>query len=122
MSHKRLPFVIILILSLACNFVTSTLPRRLAASTAVVPVTGGSSTLQPAYVPPDCVGTPIATLPPPAEQAVPTPSIQANQQVDHNEQLQIFDETTKVISDAYVYPDFNGNNWNAIVAAHRAKV
>jgi C-terminal processing protease CtpA/Prc len=33
-----------------------------------------------------------------------------------------FDETTKVISDVYVYPDFNGKNWNAIVAKHRAAV
>src|SRR5512135_911094 len=103
MSYRRLPLVLLLILSLACNFITSALPRSVAPVTAAVPVTGSSGTLQPAYVPPDCAGTPVATLPAPTEQAVPTPAIQANAPIDHATQLKVFNETVKTISDVYVY-------------------
>ena len=136
MNYKRIPLVIVLVLSLACNFVTSAISTRLAppaatgtststiTSTSVLPVTGASdtATLQPAWVPPDCVGTPIATLPAATEEAVPTPAIQANQPIDQKTQLQVFNQTVKTVSDAYVYPDFNGKDWTAITAQVRAKI
>jgi C-terminal peptidase prc len=74
------------------------------------------------YIPADCAGTPIATVPAATEQALPTPSVQANRPIDQKTQLHIFDEVTKVISDVYVYPNFNANDWQEIAAAHRAKV
>lgn len=126
MLHKRSLLVIVLSLSLACNFVTSALQGGLTATpsyvTVSVPVTGETGTLQPIYVPPDCAGTPIATQPAAIEQALPTPFNQANPPIDQQTQLSVFDQAVKIITSDYVYPDFNGNDWNAIVTAHRARI
>ncbi len=128
MTLKRLPLVMILFLALACNYITRAIPTEfiLATSTSTateaVPITGAMSTLQPAWIPPDCTGTPVATLIPATEQAIPTPAIQANKPVDQQTQLQIFDQVVQTVNSVYVYPDFNGSDWNAIVTAHRALI
>ncbi len=128
MNYKRLPLVLVLILTLACNFVTRAIPTVLIpagatnTATGVVPLTGSTPGLQAAWVPPDCAGTPPATQIPATEEAVPTPAVQANKAIDHQTQMHIFEEIVKTINDVYVYPDFNGKNWNAIVTAYRATV
>lgn len=133
MTYKRLPLAIILIFALACNFVTRSIPAvgvpsgatnsgASVAATNAVPITGAISTLQPAWIPPDCAGTPVATVVPATEEALPTPVLQANQPIDQKTQLQIFDQTVQTVNTVYVYPDFNANDWNEIVAAHRALI
>ncbi len=126
MSYKRWFLVVVLTLSLACNFVTSALQGGVTATppyaTVSIPVTGGTDPLQPVYVPPDCAGTPIATQPATTEQALPTPFNQANPPIDQKTQLSVFDQAVKIITNDYVYPDFNANDWNAIVSAHRARI
>lgn len=37
-------------------------------------------------------------------------------------QLQIVDEIEHIVEQVYVYPDYNGKDWNGIVAENRAKV
>ncbi len=128
--HSRFPLAVLLALALACNFVTNSLPRARLAPTPA-PIASGTATVapgtatalpRPAYIPPGCESAAIATVPPATELAQPTPAIQANPQIDQSTQLHIFDEATKIISDVYVYPNFNGNNWQAIMAEHRAKI
>jgi C-terminal peptidase prc len=114
MNLRRVPLIVLLVLSLACNFIAKTFNA--------VPSTPTPAPLKAAYIPPGCETAPVATLPAATELALPTPSIGANPEIDHRLQLRVFDETVKVISQVYVYPDFNGKDWNAIAATHRAKV
>jgi C-terminal peptidase prc len=93
-----------------------------ATGTAKLPITGAISTLQPAWIPPDCAGKPVATVIPATEEAIPTPVLQANKPIDKQTQLQIFDQTVQIVNSSYVYPDFNGRNWNAVVPANRAAI
>src|SRR5512142_2442235 len=121
MTYKRLPLAIVLIFALACNYVTRSIPTVLVppstiggatrSATSPLPVTGAISTLQPAWIPPDCAGTPIATVIPATEEALPTPVSQANKPIDQQTQLQIFDQTVQTVNNVYVYPDFNANDW-----------
>lgn len=118
MSYRRLPLIVVLISSLACNFVT----RAFRPVPATPTPTSSPTPLKPAYIPPGCEAAAIATIPPATELALPTPAIRANPAIDPKLQLQVFDETVKVVSDVYVYPDFNGKDWKSIAASHRAKV
>ncbi len=131
MKYRRLPLVLLLVFALACNYITRSIPTSFVPSnpsgaintlTPSVPITGAISTLQPAWIPPDCSGTPVATVIPATEEAIPTPAIQANTPVDHQTQMQIFESVVKTVNDNYVYPDFNGKDWNAIVIAFRATI
>ncbi len=130
-SSLRIPLVALLVLALGCNFVTSTLrptaiPRlsgsitTLTATPAATDTTTGLAA--PAYIPPGCENAAIATIPPATELAQPTPAIAANPPINQQEQLHIFDEMVKTISDVYVYPNYNGKDWSSIAAADRAKV
>src|SRR5512143_1029108 len=116
--RSRAPLAVLLALALACNFITSRL--RPAPPASAIPVTGTNLTAtpaaqpRPAYIPPGCENAAVATIPAATELAVPTPAIQANPPIDPATQLKVFDETARVISDVYVYPDFNGKDWNSI--------
>jgi carboxyl-terminal processing protease len=115
MLHFKRPLLLTaLVLSLACNFIARVLNP--------VPPTAIPAALTPAYIPPGCDAAAIATLPAATELALPTPSSQSNPEIDQTLQLRVFDDATKVISQVYVYTDFNGRDWNAIMAAHRAKI
>ena len=124
--RSRTPLAVLLALAVACNFITSRL--QLAPPPTAIPVTGITLTAtpaaqpRPAYIPPGCENAAIATIPAATELALPTPAIQANPPIDQTTQLKVFDETARVISEVYVYPDFNGKDWKSIVVGQRAKV
>ena len=118
-NFKRLLLILVLAFSLACNFIARALNP---ATPTPEPPTATSTSLAPAYIPPGCDPAVIATIPAATQLALPTPAVQANPEIDHKLQLQVFDETAKIISDVYVYPDFNGKDWKAITQSHRAKV
>jgi C-terminal peptidase prc len=80
-----------------------TLTLTITASATVVP----TSTLTPTYSP-----TPTATITP-TPTIVITPSFQ---------QLEIFDELWQIVRDEYLYPDFNGLDWNAIRDDYRSQI
>ena len=64
---------------------------------------------------------PIATaLPNPQAEIVPLS--EANPEIAKDAQLQVFRELTERVSQIYVYPDFNGKDWNEIQARYRAQV
>lgn len=74
------------------------------------------------YVPTACQGEPIATLPAATTLAMPTPGLLANPALSADEQLGVLDEVTSTVAQNYLYPDFNGMDWQAATAAYRAQV
>jgi len=115
MKLRHFPLVILLVFALACNFVTR-------AFSPFAPPTQTPTPLTPAYIPPDCASASLATVPAATALAVPTPAIQANPQIDHALQSSVFEKVVKIITDVYVYPDFNGKDWPGIVASYRTKI
>jgi C-terminal peptidase prc len=74
------------------------------------------------YIPPQCEGQPVATLPPEVTLAQPTPALDANPPLTKEEQLDVLDELVSKVNEVYLYPDFNGVDWDAVVADYRARV
>ena len=126
MKIKRIAFGLSILSLLACNFVTQMVfpptatPTSTVTATATATFTPTATPLVPAYVPPECAAVPLATIPPDlAVQA--TPDIEISD-VSKDEQLRILNELSQVVEDIYVYPDYNGKDWNEIQARYRAKI
>jgi C-terminal peptidase prc len=101
---------------LACNFVTSNLaPPTPTPTTAPTP-------LAPAYIPPNCQNVALATISPATALVQPTPELRANPEISKDLQQRVFEQTVDVVEQKYVYPDFNGNDWPAIVSKYQAEI
>ena len=128
MKLKRIVFGFLILSLLACNYVTqmvfpptaTPLPTLTLTPTASPTLT--PTPLVPAYIPPECVSTPLATIPPDLALAHPTLESEANPDVSQSEQLQILEELAKIVQDVYVYPDYNGKDWNEIQSRYRSKI
>jgi carboxyl-terminal processing protease len=127
MRLKRFVFGFLILSMLACNYVTQMVypptatpsPSATATQTATATLTL-TPALQPAYIPPACATVPLATMPPDlAVQA--TPEFQVNE-ISKDEQLSVFEELTNVVEQIYVYPDYNGKDWNELKARYQAKI
>jgi carboxyl-terminal processing protease len=125
---KFLPVFLILFL-LSCNFVTQAIypptatpiPTATTTQTASPTPTETPTPLVPAYIPPECASQPLATVPP--EQLIqPTEEIQPNVEISQSEQLEILKEADDIVQNVYVYPDFNGKNWNEIEARYQSEI
>lgn len=79
------------------------------------------TSLTPQYVPPACEGK-LTTVPRAEMESQTVPSVKANLPISRTDQLAVFDGLSKVIVDNYVYTDFNGQNWPAVVAEYRSKI
>ncbi|HEX2994247.1 MAG TPA: S41 family peptidase [Anaerolineales bacterium] len=128
MKIKRIVFGLLVFSLLACNFVTQMVvpptitptPTSTSTVTATIPPTVTPTGFAPAFIPPECKASPLATVP--ADILVQaTPELEFTE-ISKAEQLKVLDDIGNVVRDVYVYPDFNGNNWNAIIAMHRARV
>ena len=126
MKIKRFTYLILITSMLACNVVTSMLvpPTATPAPTATLTITPTATPepLTPAYIPPNCQNIPLATVSPATVLAQPTSEVQANPQISQELQLDIFKKTVEVIEQVYLYPDFNGKDWPAIVLKYQAEV
>ena len=120
MKIKRFSYIFLIAAMLACNFVTSrfTPPTATPAPT----LTATLEPLAPAYIPSICQNIALATVPPATALVQPTPELQANPEISQDLQQKVFTETVDVIEEVYVYPDFNGNDWPAIVSKYQAKM
>jgi hypothetical protein len=49
-----------------------------------------------------------------------TPEVETKE-VPKAEQLSIFRELTNVVEEIYVYPDYNGKDWNEMESRYRAR-
>ena len=129
MNIKRIFIMLVFLFTISCTFTSQVpvgtptpIPPTLT-PTAILPTsTAVPPTATPPYIPSECVGQPVATLPAATTVAEPTPSIGTNPPLSTSEQLALFDEITAPIPEVYIYPDFNGLDWSATVARSRAKV
>src|SRR5688572_18259367 len=126
MKSKRIASVFLASTLLACNYVTQMVFPPTATPTATATVTAsptGTATLTPlvpAYIPSECATVPLATIPPElAMQA--TPDVQITE-ISQDEQRTILSEITNLVQSIYVYPDYNGKDWNDIKARYLTKV
>ena len=127
MRIKRVIFGLLILPMLACNFVTQMVypPTATPLPTATIFPTVTASPiptpqLQPVYIPPECTTIPLATIQPDlVVQATPDIPIA---EVSQTEQLSIFRELGNVVEAVYVYPDYNGKDWNEIETRYRARI
>jgi carboxyl-terminal processing protease len=113
MKTKRISILLVFLFTLACGF-PSLLPVDTSTSIPPTPT-------QP-YIPPECVGQPLATLPAATVLAEPTIGLGTNLPLTKSDQIKVFEELIVLIPDVYVYPDLNGLDWTATVATYRAKL
>lgn len=129
MKMKKIVFGFLILTLLSCNYVTqmivpptaTPLPTATATATATASPTPTPVPLLPAFVPPECEASPLATVPPEVI-AQATTEVQANPELSKNEQLRVLRDLANIVEEAYVYPDFNGKDWNEIRSRYRTKI
>lgn len=131
MQTKRLTLGFIALTLLACNYVTQLIapptstPPQPTPSLTLSPAPDSTLTptpLVPAHIPPQCANQPIATVQPEVALAQPTLEAKPNPVISTQQQLKIFDQMVNDVEENYVYPDYNGVDWEALKARYRAKV
>jgi carboxyl-terminal processing protease len=124
MKIKRFGIIaLFLIVTLSCSVFTKAGERFSPTDTSIPTLTSSPVTLTPVvYIPPQCEGQPVATLAPDVTSALPTPTLEPNPPITKQEQLKVFDELVSRVNQVYLYPDFNGVDWEAIVADYRSRV
>ena len=122
MNTKYIALGVLVLSQLACNYVTQLVnpPTEIPPVTATVPATFTAAPLVPAYIPPGCTSIAPATVPP--QVVAPTQTLEPVTEISQGTQLQILDELTEIIDDVYVYPDFNGKDWEEIKARYRSTI
>jgi C-terminal processing protease CtpA/Prc len=128
MKIKRIAFGILMFFLLACNFVAQMVfpptatpsPTASQTASATPSPTTTPVPLVPAFIPPECSTVPLATLSP--EQVTLATPVFPTKEISQEEQLHILDRLTSIVEDVYVYPDYNGRNWNEIQARYRSKI
>jgi carboxyl-terminal processing protease len=127
MKLKKYLFGFLILSLLSCNYVTQMIvpptatPLPTATATITASPTPTATPLVPAYIPPQCASTPIATLAPEAALE-PTLEFQGNVEISREDQLEILREMGDVVEQVYVYPDFNGRDWMEIEARYRSMI
>ena len=129
MKIKRIAFIFlilsILLASLACNYVTRIVLPPTATplptvTPTIIPFTPTVTPLAPAYVPPECASVPIATtVPDVSAQATPEFAVTP---IPQGEQLTILRKVGDIVENVYVYPDYNGKDWNEIESRYRREI
>ena len=124
MKIRRFSYVFLIAAMLACNFITSrvTPPTATPAPTFTATLEATLEPLAPSYIPSICQNIALATVPPATALVQPTTELQANPEISQDLQQKVFAETVDVIEEVYVYRDFNGNDWPAIVSKYRARI
>ncbi len=129
MKLRKIAFVFLLISMLACSTVTNMIvpPTSTPTATATLTLTASptptatTTPMVPAYIPPECADKPLATVSPETE-AVPTEEAPADKEISKEEQLNILAQVDEIVRKVYVYPDYNGRDWGAIVSHYKSMV
>lgn len=126
MKIKRIVFGLLIISLISCNYVTQVFvpptatPVPTFTLTATASPTPTATPLVPVFIPPECEAQPYPTLAPDIEIR-PTAQYETKE-ISKRVQLRIVDQIESIVEDVYVYPDYNGKDWNEIVARYRAMV
>ncbi len=121
MKIKRLTLIGLFLLGLSCNAITKSFglfPLPFAQALAQ----SGTPFPAPAYIPSICKNSAIATVPAATTIVEPTLRFATNPPLTKAQQLKVFDELVNTINGVYLYPDFNGVDWNRIVTTYLIKV
>ena len=129
MKRRKLLFGFLILTLLSCNYVTqmivpptaTPIPTATVTPTITASPTASPVPLVPAFIPPQCASTPFATVAPDAF-VEPTLESEVNSEISSDEQLRILAELGDVVEDVYVYPDFNGKDWNEIESRYRTMI
>ncbi|HSG45717.1 MAG TPA: S41 family peptidase [Anaerolineales bacterium] len=125
MKTKQIVFGLLVLSLLSCNYVSQmlvpptatpipTFTPTITASPTLIPT---ATPLAPVYIPPECEAQPHPTLSPDFEIQ---PQVEfENENISKRTQLRILDDIEELVEDVYVYPDYNGKDWNGIVASYR---
>src|SRR5215213_11408433 len=111
MKLKKVVFGFLILTLLSCNYVTQMIvpptatPFPAATATATITPSPTATPLIPAYIPPECASSPLATIAPDTI-AQATPEVEANEEIPKSKQLRVLRELGNVVEDVYVYPDF----------------
>jgi len=130
MKLKKIVFGVLVLTLLSCNYVTqmilpptaTPLPTVTLTATATMSPTPSPVPLVPAYIPPNCANVPLATVAPDLIAQATEPAGEQNPEISTSEQLDVFTEVSKTVETVYVYPDFNGRDWEEIKSRYRAKI
>jgi carboxyl-terminal processing protease len=121
---KKIVFGFLILTLLSCNTVTQMIvPPTATPLPTITPTITASPTptpvpMVPAFIPPECVASPIATVAPGTfAEATREPA-----EISTSEQLQIVKEVADIVDDVYVYPDYNGKDWFEIETRYSEKV
>ena len=126
MKIKKITLGYLVLSLLACNFVTQMVVPATATpmptATILSSLTPTPVPLLPAYIPPECEAVPLATISPDAVFAQPTATFEPNPDISQGTQLRILQELGDIVEEVYVYPDFNGRDWNEIESRYRGRI
>jgi len=128
MKMKRITYGFLILSLLACNFINQMIapptatPQPTLTATATASLTPTPEPLLPAFIPPECTTVPLATISPDVAVAQPAPEIDSNPEISKDAQLKILNKFTEIVEEVYVYPDYNGKDWNEIKARYKNKV
>jgi C-terminal peptidase prc len=113
----------VLIALLACSTYIPILQQKPAYLLAQKSFTGKASTTPlPTSTPsPTATYTPTPLPPSITPTQIPT-STEKPTDIPLNTQLSIFDDLWTIVNDTYIYPDFNGLDWNTIYQEYRQKI
>ncbi len=124
---KKIIFGFLILTLLSCNTVTRMIvpstvtPLPAATATTTLIPTGTNVSLVPAFIPPACTAMPLATVSPDVA-AEATPELEANPQISQSEQLSILKKVEDIVEKTYVYPDYNGKDWNEIKSRYQGEI
>ena len=128
MKTKRIAFGFLILSLLSCNYVTQVfvpptptpIPTFTPTVTASPAPTPTATPITPVYIPPECEAQPYPTLSPDFD--IQPPAEFETEEISKRTQLEILNNIEQLFEEVYVYPDYNGKDWNGIVARYRALV
>ena len=125
MNSKKIVGGMLVLTLLSCNYLNQMInpptPTPLPTLTPTLTLTPTPEPLKPAFIPPECDSVPLATAIP-GEVLENAPQLEPNPKISTADQLAVFDELTERVDEVYVYPDFNGKDWNGIQARYEAMI
>jgi len=123
MKTKRIFLGMLILFTLSCNTLNQMIatPTPLPTLTPTLTFTPTPEPLKPSFIPPECSTVPLATASP-GDAFDPRSGIEPNPEISKAEQLDLFDELTDTVSEVYVYPDFNGRDWDEIQSRYEAGI
>lgn len=122
MKVKRIVYGLLVLSLLACNFVTQMVfpPTVTPTASPTLTATPTPTPFVPAFIPPECAAVPLATVAPDILLQA-TPEFEVIE-ISKDEQRDILGKLALIVKDVYVYPDYNGKDWIAIVEKYQAKI